>query len=501
MPTFNTFTGASARALGIISSDPPGTPVLTSSATATTVTVSLTVTEGAFPITAIEYQAKTSAASYSGTWTVLGASARTISLTGLSTSTTYNIKVRAKDLANQYSVEAEKSQATSDEVVPGTPASVSVSSAGTTILTVSFGSSTAGTYPIAKYQYSLDGGTYLDTGVSPGQSFNIGGLGVYTSHTVAIKAIASSPGTGVSSARTSGSVLTNPTIPSVPTINWARMSADDRTTAKLQWNSVTTNTDSDRTGTVTYYIYPYEVDGSENVIANLTVQSTTSTSIDVAVSENKNYRFYVYANNAAGQNNGASYRGALTTGWSTAPWWLDTALAEVHIGRQRVANGTGAIILNFPEVPAEPWNTGFIYVNTAKVSIKRATVSATVPNTSGDFGNTQGLHFVLTDAQNGAGNFVESMPLPSTKTAAQGFNVNDIYEGFSGGITSQSPFTINFNRGGGSISNRSLKVTEYQSTRFDQPNSNYGTFTNPSKNLLAFFFRLDGYQATGSIYN
>jgi hypothetical protein len=497
MPTFNTFTGASSRALGIISSDPPGTPVLTSSATATTVTVNLTIAEGAFPITAIEYEAKTSAASYSGIWTLLPAATRSITLTGLSTSTTYNIKVRAKDLANQYSVEAEKSQGTSDEVVPGTPASVSVTAAGTTILTVSFGASTVGTYPIAKYQYSLDGGSYTDTGVSPGQSFNIGGLGVYTSHTVAIKALASSPGTGISSARTSGSVLTNPSVPSVPTINWARMSADDRTTAKLQWNSVTTNTDSNRTGTVTYYIYPYEVDGSENVIANLTVQSTTSTSIDIATSENKNYRFYVYANNAIGQNNGASYRGALTTGRTNVPWSLDTGIAEVHIGRQRVADGTGAITLNFPAVPANYWNTGFIHVNTAKIYIKRATIAATIPNTSGSFGNTQGLHFVLTDAQNGTGNFVESVPLPSTKTAAQGFNVTNEYEvaGFD------SPFIINFNRGGGSISNRSLKVTEFQTTRFSQPISNYGVFANPSNNLLAFFFRLDGYQSTGSTYN
>jgi hypothetical protein len=275
------------------------------------------------------------------------------------------------------------------------------------------------------------------------------------------------------------------------------MSADDRTTAKLQWNSVTTNTDSNRTGTVTYYIYPYEVDGSENVIANLTVQSTTSTSIDIATSENKNYRFYVYANNAIGQNNGASYRGALTTGRTNVPWSLDTGIAEVHIGRQRVADGTGAITLNFPAVPANYWNTGFIHVNTAKIYIKRATIAATIPNTSGSFGNTQGLHFVLTDAQNGTGNFVESVPLPSTKTAAQGFNVTNEYEvaGFD------SPFIINFNRGGGSISNRSLKVTEFQTTRFSQPISNYGVFANPSNNLLAFFFRLDGYQSTGSTYN
>lgn len=497
MPAFNTFTGASARALGIINSDPPGTPVLSSSATATTVTISLTVTEGAFPITAIEYQAKTSAASYSGTWTPLDASTRTIPLTGLSTSTPYNIKVRAKDLANQYSAEVEITQATSDEIAPGTPASISVAAAGTTILTVSFGASTVGTYPIAKYQYSLDGGTYVDTGVSPGQSFNIGGLGVYTSHTVAIKAIASSPGTGISGARTSGSVLTNPSIPSVPTISWARMSQDDRTSAKLQWNSVTTNTDSNRTGTVTYYIYPYEVDGSENVIANLTVQSTTSTSIDIAVSENKNYRFYVYANNAIGQNNGASYRGALTTGRLAAPWSLDTALAEVHIGRQRVSDGTGAITLNFPTVPSSSSSTGYIYVNTAKVYVKRATLGTELPVTDSGFGNTQGLHFILTDGQNGTGTVLDWWSLPSTKTAAQGFNVTNAYEGTG----SDSPFTVNINYGGASITNRSIKVTEYVTTRFSQPASNYGAFASPSNNLLAFFFRLDGYQATGSIYN
>ena len=72
MPIFNSFTGAAARALGIISSDPPGTPLVTSqTATATSITVAFSISDGAFPIVNVEYQFALSANAYPNDWVLV----------------------------------------------------------------------------------------------------------------------------------------------------------------------------------------------------------------------------------------------------------------------------------------------------------------------------------------------------------------------------------------------------------------------------------------------
>lgn len=498
MPLFNTFTGGSARALGNISAEPPGLPVLSATAAAISITINFSFSTGAFLITQTEYRYRVAGGTW-GEWLILSPELRTVTLSSLSVSTSYNYEFRVKDQAGQYSLTASGTTSTTSEIAPSAVSSFSVTASGTSQLTVSFGAATAGTYPITKYQYRIDSGAYQDTPVGPGTSFNITGRSSNTAYSVSVRAFASSGTTGTVSTE---SATTYPDVPSIPTINWSRMTANDRTTAKLSWNSVSTS----GTGTVTYVLYPYEVNDSEQVIANLPVQTTSGTTADVSVSEGKNYRFYVYANNRLDQNAGASYRGALTTGISNV-YWSFINVGPAHVGRQRIADGSGALIQNLhTDTASDPSAAGYRKIDKLTVYIKRAAYDADKPGlTSSTFGNTQGLHFLLMSGQNGTGNVTQAWALPSNKTPAQGFNViSEGYTGSSGAVTSESPFIINnVNVGGSTINGGSIKVTAYgtNSSRFSLPSSNYGSFAEGSNNLMAAYLFVEGTQNTGSIYN
>lgn len=500
MPLFDSFTGAAARALGIISSDPPGTPSVTSqTATATSITVAFSISDGAFTIVAVEYQYALSSEAYPVDWTTVSGATRSITLSGLTTSSTYKFRVRAKDQADQYSAITEITQATSGEVAPTAPSSLTVTPTSTTTLAVSFGASTAGTYPIDRYQYSLNSGAYQNTGVTAGQTFVISGLGINTSHSVAVRAVASSPGTSVSSATTTPSnVLTNPSIAGTPSVNWSRMTTSDRDLAKLTWPSVATS----ETGSLTYYVNSYEVNASGSVIATLPQQTTTNTQIDVATSPGKNYRFSVFARNRIGQDSATSSERALTTGQTDVPYYLLNYDVEVHIARQRAGQGTvGSIFVNFPaSVPGNSWEAGYIRIDTMSVEVRRAQYTGDSPFTSSNFGNTEGMFFQLMDNIDGSGNVLINWALPSTITAAQGFNVIGTYSGTSGGVTTQSPFIVNAGPiSGGSIAGRSLKVTATGST-FTQVTTS-GTIASPSNNLIAKNLFLIGVTTTASSYS
>lgn len=498
MPLFNTFTGSSARALGNISAEPPGQPVLSPTASAISISIDFTFSNGAFPINTIQYRFKPTSGTFSS-WYDISPTLRNITLTELTPSTSYTYEVRVRDNAQQYGLTATGVTSTTAEVAPSAVSSLSVSSTGTTQLTVQFGPSTAGTYPIQKYQYKVGSGGYVDSPVTANVPFNITSLSAETSYTITVKAIAATSGT--SGNTTSASATTDPTVPAVPTISWSRMSASDRTTAKLQWNNVATSS----TGTVTYYIDTKEINDAEQVIAELGTVSTFSTTVDIGVSEGKNYRFYVRANNRLSQNGGSSYRGALTTGRSNVYWSLLNA-PSVHVGRQRVSDGSGAIIQNLPSDTASSSTAAWYRkIDKLTVYVKRAVYDADKPGlTSGSFGNTLGLEFMLMSGQNGTGTATQTWAFPSLKTPAQGFNVHDQLTGTSGGIATESPFIItSVNVGGSSINGGSIKVTANgaSATRFAQPASNYGNFAELSNNLIAAYLFIEGIENTGTIYN
>jgi hypothetical protein len=503
MPIFNSFTGAAARALGIISSDPPGTPLVTSqTATATSITVAFSISDGAFPIVNVEYQFALSANAYPNDWVLVSGSTRTVTLSNLTTDSTYKFRVRAKDQAEQYSLTTEITQATSSELAPSAPSSITVTPSSTTALAVSFGASTAGTYPIDRYQYSLNNGAYQNTGVSPGQTFTISGLGINSANTVAIKAISASPGVTSSAATASASVSTNPLIPAVPTTNWNRMTASDRELAKLSWSNVSNS----ETGTVTYYVNSYEVNQSGAIIATLPQQVTTSTQSDIAVVAGKSYTFSVSARNRLNQDSGLSAERRLTTGQTNQPYFAFNYGVEVHIARQRSGFSAGAIVVNLPlSVPVSPLSAGYVRIDSISVEVRRAQYTGDSPFTTSDFGHTQGMHFQLMDGQNGGVNVVTQWALPSDISQGSGFNVHGQYSGTIDGVTTRSPFIINLTSGndGGSLAGRSIKVTALSTSapqQFTQVTTG-GTIASPSNNLIARNLICSGVTTTASTFS
>jgi len=103
--------------------------------------------------------------------------------------------VRVKDNAQQYGLTASGVTSTTSEIAPSAVSSLSVSPTGTTQLTVQFGPSTAGTYPIQKYQYRIGSGSYIDTPVSANVPFNITSLSPETSYSITVIAVAATSGT------------------------------------------------------------------------------------------------------------------------------------------------------------------------------------------------------------------------------------------------------------------------------------------------------------------
>jgi len=108
----------------------PGQPTFgTITQSGTTASVPFTVgTQGSnYLYTSIEYQYRASSGSYSGSWStsVINTGAGTISLTGLSSSTTYYIKIRTRNYDELYSPENETSFTTPSVLTAPTITSVS----------------------------------------------------------------------------------------------------------------------------------------------------------------------------------------------------------------------------------------------------------------------------------------------------------------------------------------------------------------------------------------
>jgi len=119
----------------------PGQPSF-GSITKTATTASIPVTVGSsgsnyLYLNPIEYQYRTSSGSYSGTWT---SSSSPISLTGLSGSTTYYIKIRTKNYDELVSPENETNFTTTAAVSTPTSLSTSINASNQIVLTFSGGS-------------------------------------------------------------------------------------------------------------------------------------------------------------------------------------------------------------------------------------------------------------------------------------------------------------------------------------------------------------------------
>ena len=133
-----------------------GTPLFPptlGAATATDTTLSLAFTAptaGATP-TNYQYALSTDGGTTYGSYTSIGSTSSPISITGLSTNTTYSIRVRSYLTATtQFSDSAE----TSFNTVPSAPTSLAATATSTTSISISF-SQVAGTNTITNYEYAV----------------------------------------------------------------------------------------------------------------------------------------------------------------------------------------------------------------------------------------------------------------------------------------------------------------------------------------------------------
>jgi YD repeat-containing protein len=125
-----------------------------------------------------------------------------MTLSGLSSATSYTVQVRAYDGAGNRGNPSVNSFTTVDNVAPSAPGTPSFSSIGSTTAVASWGAA-SDNVGVARYEYSVNSGGWVNVGNTT--SATVSGLSAGTSNTVAIRAVDAAGNAGGSS---SGSVTT-----------------------------------------------------------------------------------------------------------------------------------------------------------------------------------------------------------------------------------------------------------------------------------------------------
>jgi hypothetical protein len=248
---------------------------------------------GSFEISRFEYSLN--GAGYTGN---ISGSATTFTFTGLVPSTSHTVRIRAVDASGQISdVSNQITRSTTAEIPPSAP-SVTVtqkeSSTGTpinaTILDVSFGAASAGTYPVVYYQYQVYRGATLvtdwtTTPVGINTTFPISGLTPASSHTVYVRGVATANGTTLG-ASGSGTASTDTEIAnSAPTV----------TITSQDTVNVTFSRSNSSGGTYGVSYYDWEVRNSVGSVRNSGTTTNTSLTVNAGVSPNETFTVYVRA--------------------------------------------------------------------------------------------------------------------------------------------------------------------------------------------------------------
>lgn len=174
--------------------------------------------------------------------------ALSVSLSGLTTATSYNFRVRARDAAQNPGPETSGSFTTLDNqapTAPGTPTFSSITQSG------AIASWTASTdnVEVAEYRYSLDGLQWTSNGT--GLSVTLGGLNASTSYTMRVQARDDADNfSSISSGSFSTIDSSPPGAPGQP-----EFSSITETTARADWSAA-----SDNVGVVEYQ---YSLNGAE----------------------------------------------------------------------------------------------------------------------------------------------------------------------------------------------------------------------------------------------
>ena len=168
-----------------------------------------------------------------GVWTSNGTS-RSLSLSGLSSATSYTLHVRARDAANNVGSANSNSFATLDIVVPSAPGTPLFSSITANMATASWAAATDNV-GVSSYEYSLNGGSWTSTATSRSATFS--NLNPATTYTLQVRARDAADNVGsVSSNSFTTADNGAPSSPGTP-----GFSGITATTATASWSQATDN--------------------------------------------------------------------------------------------------------------------------------------------------------------------------------------------------------------------------------------------------------------------
>jgi YD repeat-containing protein len=281
----------------------PGTPTF-SSITATTAQATWTAAADNVAVTGYDYSLNSGS-----TWTSLG-NVLTVNLTGLTGTTAYTFKVRARDAAGNTGPSASGSFTTKDGTPPSAPGAITMSNILASTATASWGAATDNV-GVVGYDYRVSTGGVTGSWVSLGNvlTVNLSALTRLTTYTFDVRARDAAGNTSTTLATTNFTTLSSNDItpPSAP--GALSFSAITVSSATASWGAAT-----DNVGVVGYeyriYVSTASPPGTYTVVSGgASGLSVGVTGLAAAIT----YRVDVRAFDAAGN------RGAVSTGTFTTP--------------------------------------------------------------------------------------------------------------------------------------------------------------------------------------
>lgn len=284
-PSGNSFT-----TLDTGSPTAPGVPSF-SSITATSATAAWTAATDNVAVTGYDYSLN------GGPWTSNGL-ALSVNISGLTTGTSYTLRVRARDGASNIGPNSSNSFTTLDNVAPSAPGTPSFSNVAQNSATASWTAATDNV-SVASYEYSINAGAWTSNGSS--LSVNLTSLAAATNHTLQVRAKDAANNTG--SASSNSFTTLDTTAPSAPgTPSFTSITASSAT---ANWSAATDNVG------VTSYEYSLNGGAWTSNGGALSVGLT-------GLSSGMGYTLQVRAKDAANNTGGASSN-SFTTLDSAAP--------------------------------------------------------------------------------------------------------------------------------------------------------------------------------------